>query len=135
MHLVRLIYASRFKDEEFDPSELNKILETSKFNNQKHEITGELVFGDDYFLQCLEGERELINQLYSNIVKDPRHSSVTLLEYEQISERYFGDWSMKLVLLTEEKINLVRRFSVSGKFNPFMMNPVSALEFMVALNK
>ncbi len=91
MTLVRLVYASHFKH-------------------------------NDYFLQCLEGGREAVSHLYSKICQDPRHENVTLLRFEEISERRFEDWSMKLVMLTEKNNRLINRFATVSKFNPLRMN-------------
>jgi len=135
MKLVRLIYASRFKEAEFDASELAKINHKSSSNNEKNEITGVLIFGNDYFLQCLEGERDVVSWVFSKIQKDPRHSEVCLIGFEYINQRDFAEWNMRLILLTEEKKHLVRQFSVSGEFNPYHMKPRSAVELMLALKK
>ncbi len=133
MNLVRIIYVSRFLEKEFDASELANINKTAIKNNKNYEITGELVFGNDYFLQCLEGERDVVSKVFSKIMKDTRHEAVTILSFEEIIEREFPEWSMKLVLLTQEKENTIRRFSGSGVFNPYSMSSKSALELMKAL--
>ena len=62
MHLVRLIYASSF-NKDLNHSELAKIYEEAKVKNLKNDITGLLVFGNDYFLQCIEGGSEEVNRL------------------------------------------------------------------------
>lgn len=135
MKLVRIIYSSCFLHEDFDHSELAKINKKASVYNKKLNITGELVFGNDYFLQCLEGERDAVNNVFSKIVKDPRHTKVTIFCFEEIDNREFSEWNMKLVLLTKAKENLIRRFSVSGDFNPFNMSSKSALELMIALRE
>lgn len=133
MNLIRLVYASRFCESKFDAKELSSINQVSQKNNQSSEITGMLIFGDDYFLQCLEGDRQAVSKLFSKISLDPRHDSVVLLSVEEIVKRDFGEWKMKLVLLTEANRNLIKTFSASSEFNPFTMNSQSALEFMKAL--
>jgi hypothetical protein len=60
LRLVRLVYASTL-NKKTDPSELKKILDVATTNNVEENITGILVFGDDYFLQCLEGGRGSVN--------------------------------------------------------------------------
>ena len=103
MHLVRLVYASKFAADQYDHSEIAKIFEKSKIKNIKVEISGILVAGEDYFLQCLEGERQSVNSLYEIICKDPRHTNILIMLYEECFARDFGEWSMKYVLLTEKK--------------------------------
>jgi hypothetical protein len=133
MSLVRLIYASRFCSSKYDPSELAKIHESALKNNSGLNVTGALVFGNDHFLQCIEGESEAVNDLYRKISRDPRHDRPTLLGYEHISERSFVDWSMKMVMLTEKKLSLVKRFSTKTDFDPLRMDPKSAFLFLLAI--
>jgi hypothetical protein len=133
MNLVRLIYASTFKSSTVDSSELSRIHKTASEVNAKYDITGILVFGDDYFLQCIEGEREAVNQLYANIMADSRHSRSVLLEYAEVHARDFDEWSMKLVMLTSEKSKTIRRFSAKAGFNPYEMSGGSARQFLLSL--
>ncbi len=133
MILVRLVYASHFKQNDYTTTELARILEKATANNGASDLSGALLFGDDYFLQCLEGGREAVNKLFLKICQDPRHENVLLLRYEEVSERKFEDWSMKLVMLTEKNNSLIKRFSTSGKFNPLRMSSQSALDLMVAI--
>lgn len=135
MSLVRLIYASRFCAGKFDVKELARINQSSQKNNKIDELTGSLVCGDDYFLQCLEGDREAVSKTYNRIAVDPRHEELVLLGLEDISQREFAEWEMKFVVLTEANNNLVREFSASSKFNPYKMHFRNALALMKALRK
>ena len=88
--LVRLIYVS-VMTEACDTEALENILSVSRINNEKNNITGMLCYDPTYFLQALEGPREAINHLYTNISRDMRHQYLTLLEYTDIEQRTFGD--------------------------------------------
>lgn len=92
-----------------------------------------LIFGEDYFLQCLEGGRTAVNHRCNSIVADPHHERGMLLSYGEIDERSFAEWDMKLVLVTEKKAELLRRFSIRGRFDPYTMTGKSALALMLAL--
>ena len=133
MSLVRLVYASHFEDSKFDPSELARILECATKNNPEINVTGILAFGDDHFLQCLEGGLQEVNALYAKIARDPRHDRLTLLSYGEIAEREFGDWSMKMVLLTEKNSHLIQKFSVGSRFDPLKMKSESAFHLLKSL--
>ena len=91
MRLVRLIYTSTFLSQEYDSSELKKIHEVAMANNSQLEISGMLIVGNDYFLQCLEGGRENVNRLYEKIAKDKRHNRATILSYEESHSRRFSN--------------------------------------------
>lgn len=134
MRLVKLIYASTIKNTT-DPSELNKILETATTTNPKENITGILLFGNDYFLQCLEGGRNEVNRLYHKIATDNRHEFPTLLDYGEIPHRNFEEWAMKLVMLTAKKMNIVKRYSPTSEFNPYTLSGQSALNLLIAFSK
>ena len=134
MRLVRLIYASTLS-KKTDPSELKNIHEVATTHNSEENITGILVFGNDYFLQCLEGGPEAVNKLYYKITADKRHDHPVLLEYAEISERDFDDWAMKLVLLTPKKMKALRRYSIADGFNPYLLSGASALKLMISLSK
>ena len=51
-------------------------------------------------MQVLEGERSVINALFSRIMADKRHSTIELLSIEEIEQRRYGQWSMALVNLS-----------------------------------
>lgn len=135
MNLVRFIYASRFCDKKFDSQELAKINKTSQLNNKESEITGALVFGEDYFLQCLEGSREAVNKTFQRILLDPRHESILIMGMTDIVSREFSEWEMKYIFLTEKNSQAIREFSTSAQFNPFCMPYNRVLELLKALSK
>ena len=78
--LVRLLYASRAVDA--SPEAIESILAQSREYNPANGITGVLCYGSGIFLQCIEGGRAPVNDLYGHIIRDARHREVTLLHYE-----------------------------------------------------
>ena len=48
----------------------------------------------------MEGERTILEKLYSNIKKDTRHSDVTFLYISLTSERTFRKWSIAFIDLS-----------------------------------
>ncbi len=91
--LVRLLYASRAIDTNICDT-VQSIMLTSRSHNPQNGITGVLCHTDTVFMQVLEGGRDAVNQLYSHILKDTRHRDVILLDYEEITERRYGGWTM-----------------------------------------
>ncbi|MCM2350479.1 MAG: BLUF domain-containing protein [Bacteriovoracaceae bacterium] len=59
-------------------------------NNLKADITGMLFFGNDYFVQCLEGGRDVVSKLFGKISSDKRHSEFTLQQRNQQEIFDFG---------------------------------------------
>lgn len=93
MYLVRLVYASTVSDA-YQQDDLKRILEVSRRNNARNHISGALCFSDRYFLQCLEGSRDAVNQTYRVIMNDERHCDLVLLEYSEVDSRFFTAWTM-----------------------------------------
>lgn len=126
--MYQLVYASKYRNlNTFDI--VQDIVQKSKKNNRKHNITGVLVFSSGYFLQCIEGDRTAINKLYYNICNDKRHFNVNLLRYDQISERSFPFWTMAFASETEENKKIYFKYGMN-KFNPFKISYEGLLPFL-----
>ena len=119
--LVRLIYASRASDEKLCDT-LQSIMQTSHTNNPHHGITGILCHSDQVFMQVLEGGREAVNTLYGNILRDPRHSAVMLMLYEEITERRYGCWTMGQANLSKLNPSVLLKYSATPELNPHRMS-------------
>jgi hypothetical protein len=57
------------------------------------------------FIKILEGEKNVVKELYKNIQHDNRHSAVTLMIDDYLEERKFKDWSMAYYQLSNQYIN------------------------------
>ena len=101
--LVQLIYKS-VAEENFCRKVLVDILNVSRRNNQRVNITGMLLFADNSFLQVLEGEADDVESLYQKIKQDQRNRDVTVIIEEPIAERSFADWSMGYADLSIDEI-------------------------------
>ncbi len=109
---VRLIYVSRATPL-LTYDALEKILQVAQRENAKASITGVLLKHGDMFLQALEGERESVMSLYHRIEQDPRHSACVLLAVQEITQREFPQWSMRLLPASSESALRLRRFFAS----------------------
>jgi hypothetical protein len=94
MDLVHCIYCSISSTPEVGPADLESILEKSRQNNAKLEITGILLYWNGSFFQVLEGDRSAVETLFETIAADTRHLRVTKIVIEPIAERAFGSWTM-----------------------------------------
>jgi hypothetical protein len=131
--LVRLLYASRARDPISDEM-LASILSQSRKNNPETGVTGVLcVCCGGVFIQALEGGRAEVNQLYSKVSRDDRHTDVTLLEYAEISERRFSGWRMGRVDLDKVNTAVVLKYSEKPRLDPFSMSGSVALKLLEEL--
>lgn len=129
--MVRLIYVS-IMTVDCDTEALENILKVSRSNNTKRDITGFLCYDPAFFMQCIEGPREAINGLYTNISRDKRHTNLTLLEYVDIEKRIFGNWAMGFIPSSNiDKVLLEKYATSGGRFNPFALNGEQARSFLV----
>ena len=127
--LVRLIYVS-YSNNNMSDQDIQDILEKSQANNKKVKIGGVLIYSDRYFFQCLEGEREEINQTYLRIAKDSRHTKCVVIAYSQINSRLFPTWSMEYVALNGLGNEFVFKYSERGLFKPYDFTAAQATEFL-----
>lgn len=91
--------------------DISNILETARGFNEKNGITGCLIYHNNRFIQALEGDRTILEDLYLNIKKDKRHSDVKTLYQGFTSERNFNIWSMAFIDLSPAHDNPKERES------------------------
>ena len=91
--IKHVIYISR--PTHFDHLVLNNILETSRSNNPKVGITGNLIYHSDLFLQMLEGPEAAVQKLYKTILSDNRHADIVKLRDRDFDRRLYASWAMK----------------------------------------
>lgn len=115
--LVRLLYCSRAVDTSAQAVEA--ILASARQHNPVSGITGILCYGDGIFLQCIEGGRMQVSELYGTIQADARHKDVALLHFEEIAERRFGGWSMGQVNLSKLNQSIILKYSETPSLDPY----------------
>ncbi len=77
-----------------DEDELLLLLQEARERNRKLGVTGMLLYKEGNFMQMLEGERQVILELYDMITKDSRHKDVTKIMTGDIKKRNYAEWSM-----------------------------------------
>ncbi|SNT06359.1 Sensors of blue-light using FAD [Ekhidna lutea] len=88
--MFELVYHSKAQPK----VDITDILEVSRANNKKYNITGCLIYFNNKFIQVLEGDEPAVQEIYSKIEKDDRHYDVTLFYLGTIESREFKTWSM-----------------------------------------
>jgi enamine deaminase RidA (YjgF/YER057c/UK114 family) len=119
--LVRMLYVSRAVGPQTGMVTAS-VLATAQEKNALHGVSGVLCQGQGLYLQVLEGERAVVNRLFANIVKDPRHNDVQMLAFDEIPRRRYPAWSMAHVLLADDDAMVRMRhpefdlYSATGAF-------------------
>ena len=134
MYLVRLVYVSTISDR-FSEKDIVNILHVARQKNESQHVTGLLCFNNKYFLQCLEGSRCSVNATYHRILNDPRHVNIVMLDYREIINREFLNWSMGYVPSLEITREVNMMYSGTPDFSPYDMFGESAHQMMLTLKE
>jgi Sensors of blue-light using FAD len=130
--LVRLLYVSR-SVKPITSVDVDALLGQCRKNNPNSGITGVLCFSEQYYLQVIEGGRRAVNELYNYIAKDPRHSEVTTLHYEEVTERLYGSWTMGRVNLERLNPALVLKYSEKPVLDPYTVSGKVSMALLAEL--
>ena len=125
--MIRLMYASRGVN--LGPMDIKDILASSRRNNQQLGVTGALCLSNGIFLQCLEGDRTVVNALYHRILVDRRHKDTEILSYDEVVKRMFTGWSMGLISSSNENTEMFLKYSPVAAFDPYSMTSSGLNEF------
>lgn len=113
MNLYQLVYSS-VRLPKCTDEEIQKILKSCEKNNPSKDISGVLLHSDNYFIQYLEGSKDII-QLYDLIKTDPRHNRVVLLSYGPIEKRIFPGWHMGYKNMSAKNIDFLTDINAADK--------------------
>ena len=114
-----LVYISKALSP-FSENDLLNLLIHSRKNNTMEGITGMLLYGNDHFIQLLEGNKEAVTRAFSRIEKDVRHHVEFRLADGPVSQRLFPDWSMGYKVLSQAEFSQFAGFTdpTSNHFLP-----------------
>jgi Sensors of blue-light using FAD len=93
MSFFHLVYASS-ATHPFSEAELLALLELSRRNNTRVNVTGMLLYRDGNFLQVLEGDEPAVRGVHARIALDRRHGGLITLLHGPIAARAFSRWTM-----------------------------------------
>jgi len=133
MPLVQLTYASTVA-EAVTVEDIKTIVAQASQKNESVNLTGFLCANLKFFMQCLEGERESVNRLYLKIAQDPRHDKVSLIKYNEIDKRVFGDWSMGVVTQVDSHKDLIKQYNYCESFDPYNIQSSDCIAFLHELS-
>jgi hypothetical protein len=112
--LSQLVYVSNRKAN-CNQEEIEKILESCKKNNPPLNITGVLLYSDQKFIQLVEGEYKVINDLYDKIKTDPRHDQTRLISMGPIQAKAFPSWHMGARKIAGNEVDFKTTISATDK--------------------
>lgn len=93
--MYQLVYVSE-ATRSLSNDELLEVLNVSRRNNPKVDVTGLLLYQNQQFVQVLEGPEAAVRETFERIKQDQRHQDVRIAIENEVTEREFGDWEMGL---------------------------------------
>jgi hypothetical protein len=129
MLLHRIIYLSRAADN-LSIDEVKQLWIKAKSNNKKINVTGILLYIDGDFLQILEGEKEIVENLFELIKIDKRHKSIIIVYNNTIEKSEFPNWSMAFSSTDYKEIQKLQGFENITRKNMSKIDDKTAIIFI-----
>lgn len=134
MKNVRLLYVSKVAKIDTDlKKNLVDILDEAVDFNYRNGVMGVLYYGHGYFLQCIEGKKSVIDDLFFNkITNDKRHINCEVLYYIECNENLFSNWNMKFLPVNRKITEFFINYDLED-FNPYLLTNETAVELVSIL--
>ena len=96
---------------EYSDEELLQLLNKSRANNVRRNVTGLLIYDKKSFMQFMEGDAESVDDIFQNRIEPSHlHKNVTLLSQREIEERNFKNWTMGFYSIYSKELQSVPGF-------------------------
>jgi hypothetical protein len=112
--LSQLVYVSN-RSAKCTEEEIEKILASCKKKNPPLNITGVLLYSDTKFIQLVEGEYKVINDLYDKIKTDSRHDQTRLISLGPIQKKSFPSWHMGARKIADGEVDFSTSISTEDR--------------------
>lgn len=104
--MYRLLYIS-YASPLMNNQELENILQKSRANNKKDEVSGMLLYHEGVFIQLLEGPEDSVKKIFSKITLDARHENLFTLMASSGGGRLFKGCPMGYKELDTNDIKII----------------------------
>ena len=84
-------------------SELERLFKFIVTMNPTLNISGALLYNNNFFLQVLEGKKEIIKELFAKIRKDKRHKDILMILDQKIENRIFENYEANFSIMKTKK--------------------------------
>lgn len=120
--LIQIVWISEATSKLSD-DQLIRLLEKSRANNVRHGVTGLLLHDRMSFMQFMEGEKSVVENIFEHRIQPSKtHKNVTLLSNREIEERNFKNWNMGFIAKNHKSLQ-----SMPG-YREFSQTKVSFLD-------
>ena len=129
MSLTDIVYVS-YASHKMTAEELKEILEVARDKNKELNVTGMLLYRDGFFIQALEGEEKVVDDLFNDIATDERHKNVLVVYKNHVTTRTFTDWSMGFNKLEDHHLEDLDGYNGMLNANFFAEKPGRAVTLL-----
>lgn len=136
MALHQLVYYSRntvLGDDRALLQQLREVIGASQRNNKRDAVTGYLIFDKTWFLQILEGERQVVFTTFGRIENDRRHRDLRLVQSREILARDFPAWTMGGSMRSPEVQGIYLQHGIGGALDPTKLRAPTILSLARSL--
>ncbi|MCH9672097.1 MAG: BLUF domain-containing protein [Gammaproteobacteria bacterium] len=77
--------------------QIEALISAARIKNARLGITGVLVYADNLFIQVLEGQRSIVEEMLATVASDARNRDLTVFHRIHDTEQMFTHWKMALV--------------------------------------
>ena len=106
MKLRRIVYTSQ-ATEHLNKRSLLDLMHTSRAYNTIDEISGVLMHKNGYFLQIIEGQSDVVDNLFARLLSDTRHNKVNMILDSSVDSRLFPNWSMGCADFDDPELSMI----------------------------
>ena len=130
----QIVYVST-PDKNLKISEVELIVDKARVKNESKSVTGFLCANSSFFIQCLEGEKIVLDNLFELISKDSRHHNVKIIHEGDVKTRTFGCWGMGVVLRMEKHYDIMKRYSKEDEFDPYNLSADESMKMLIEFSR
>lgn len=117
----------------FGNAQLQSLVQRVRVINAQHGITGLLLYGNEQFLQVLEGERAALHARYVRIQQDARHRDITTLADKAVAARAFPTWHMAFTPLPQQPSLELADYLSTRETSPCTHNSIQVTSYLQQL--
>ncbi len=113
-------------DKDVTENDIQNALDYSKSWNNDHDISGILLYSQGNFFQVLEGDKEVLKKLFSNIKNDKRHYDIIKIFEKEVADVKFDTYQVDFISLDArfQHKDLHSYFSQIKSLNPAIQTSV-----------
>lgn len=91
----------------FTDADLQRLLTCARRRNTELAVTGILFYGNERFVQVLEGEEDVVQEVYAHIKRDARHGNILTFLNKPVAQRTFTEWAMAFQPMSAQQIGAI----------------------------